>query len=81
MLVNFMGNPMASPIAVIDPDDGGCVEVLDLNESCRPYGPNDRCGGCDECMYMQACHGGGLAFIDMTQPLAGLASLFFGWLP
>jgi len=44
-----------------DPDTGECIEVLDANVSCNPYVGMDyagHCGGCDNCMLMQADYGG-----------------------
>lgn len=47
--------------AVLDPETGECIQVLDGNVSCNPYVGMDyagHCGGCDNCMLMQAEHGG-----------------------
>lgn len=33
---------------------GEIVEILDPADNCHPYYPTDRCGGCPECMIMQA---------------------------
>jgi len=32
------------------------VDILDENDSCRPYYPNDVCGGCGMCLLMQFYH-------------------------
>lgn len=44
-------------IEVLD-DQGRIIQELDENDNCHPYEPNDRCGGCGECMLMQASYHG-----------------------
>lgn len=39
--------------------DGELMDVIDQDDSCKPYEPNDRCGGCGECLLMQIAHRGG----------------------
>jgi hypothetical protein len=48
---------MSIEIEVLD-EHGNVVTVIDPDDSCRPYEPNDRCGGCGECLLMQAIHYG-----------------------
>lgn len=43
--------------AIYDPDTGRLLETLGT-DSCNPNEPNDRCGGCSECLRMQAEHCG-----------------------
>ena len=47
-------------VAVLDPETGDCVEMIDGNDCCEPYAGGDyqgHCGGCGNCMLMQAEHG------------------------
>lgn len=39
-------------------EKGEVVQVVDAKDSCNSYEPNDRCGGCGECLLMQAIHYG-----------------------
>ena len=58
--------PNHEPRWVVVLDDGEAVEILDMKDSCLPYEPNDRCGGCGECLIMQADHYG--YKIDYVRP-------------
>lgn len=42
---------------IYDPDTGKLLETLGT-DSCNPYEPNERCGGCSECLRMQAMSSG-----------------------
>ena len=47
------------PWYIIRSSDTGEIAGVDpADDSCRPYEPNDRCGGCGECLMMQAAHSG-----------------------
>lgn len=46
---------------------GKIHDAADTSESCRPYEPNDRCGGCAECLAMQTTHYGGVVELVRTE--------------
>lgn len=37
---------------------GEVLFYVDLNDTCKPYEPNDRCGGCGKCLAEQAVYYG-----------------------
>ena len=41
---------------VLDDDGNVLVTLCPEKSDCRPYEPNDACGGCDNCLLAQATH-------------------------
>lgn len=42
----------------LDEETGEVFEVMDSRDSCNPYEPNAKCGGCGSCLIDQAFHTG-----------------------
>jgi len=49
---------LAALVAVVDPDTGTVVQILDTGDSCHAYETGDLCGGCGRCLLEQAEHAG-----------------------
>ena len=67
-------------LAVVVPPDAyesHLRDILDSTDSCRPVGPNERCGGCGECLLMQARDSGWIIDEPTDDVILRLAPAYF----
>jgi hypothetical protein len=49
---------MTDIVVLCDPVTGEPVTSVDADDSCQPYYPSDKCGGCGRCQLEQGLHVG-----------------------